>query len=270
MSVSTLRNSGSTLVQGRLETHNLQVRIISTESYALNGLFIMDAGHGPSGCAVQGNFWLAGGELDNIKDRSNICDDFHNLRQFAFRDTVYGDRTTTHGHKTVPRQLVKSYLSGLVLPKELLQMRFNIRWSTKPKDFVCGQFYTGSEIGRELKEKCRFTRKCAQSARRITSSSQHLEKDDLASIGSRTQVALYHPPGWVSAVDPRDRMRACILLHELDPAEYVEEEDVMKIWGNAGEEELIQERAHLAIRYRPPRSQETDSESGTKRDTTGP
>ncbi|KAJ7633082.1 hypothetical protein FB45DRAFT_745969 [Roridomyces roridus] len=49
-----------------------------------------------------------------------------------------------------------------------------------------------------------------------------------------------YPPGWVSAVDPRVRMQARI-MRERDPAadEEEEEEEVMKIWGEDGEEEVL-------------------------------
>ncbi|KAJ7029361.1 hypothetical protein C8F04DRAFT_1288526 [Mycena alexandri] len=49
-----------------------------------------------------------------------------------------------------------------------------------------------------------------------------------------------YPPGWVSATDPRERMRARI-MHERDPADGdgEEEEDVMKIWGEHGEEDVV-------------------------------
>ncbi|KAJ6490737.1 hypothetical protein C8R47DRAFT_977082 [Mycena vitilis] len=49
-----------------------------------------------------------------------------------------------------------------------------------------------------------------------------------------------YPPGWVAASDPRERMRARI-IHERDPMDEngeKEEEDVMKIWGENGEEEI--------------------------------
>ncbi|KAJ6526285.1 hypothetical protein DFH09DRAFT_1415917 [Mycena vulgaris] len=49
-----------------------------------------------------------------------------------------------------------------------------------------------------------------------------------------------YPPGWVAASDPRERMRARI-LHERDPAdaESEDEDDVMKIWGEDGEEDIL-------------------------------
>ncbi|KAJ7685688.1 hypothetical protein DFH06DRAFT_1313973 [Mycena polygramma] len=49
-----------------------------------------------------------------------------------------------------------------------------------------------------------------------------------------------YPPGWVAASDPRERMRARI-MHERDPMDEdgEEEEDVMKIWGESGEEEIV-------------------------------
>ncbi|KAJ7766665.1 hypothetical protein B0H16DRAFT_1453720 [Mycena metata] len=49
-----------------------------------------------------------------------------------------------------------------------------------------------------------------------------------------------YPPGWVSTTDPRERMRARI-MHERDPADVnrEEEEDVMKIWGEHGEEDVV-------------------------------
>ncbi|KAJ7264914.1 hypothetical protein B0H12DRAFT_215216 [Mycena haematopus] len=53
-------------------------------------------------------------------------------------------------------------------------------------------------------------------------------------------IALWgYPRGWVSATDPRERMRARI-MHERDPADKDddEEEEVMKIWGEDGEEEI--------------------------------
>ncbi|KAJ7143119.1 hypothetical protein C8R43DRAFT_1130905 [Mycena crocata] len=73
-----------------------------------------------------------------------------------------------------------------------------------------------------------------------------------------------YPPGWVSAVDPRERMRARI-LNERDPMDdYVEEEDdAMKIWGEAGEEEvLLSDTARREGSTQP--GEETDSESGTE------
>ncbi|KAJ7073900.1 hypothetical protein C8F01DRAFT_1224698 [Mycena amicta] len=52
-----------------------------------------------------------------------------------------------------------------------------------------------------------------------------------------------YPPGWVSATDPRERMRARI-MREQDPssddAEHEDEgDDMMKIWGESGEEDVV-------------------------------
>ncbi|KAJ7772982.1 hypothetical protein DFH07DRAFT_148910, partial [Mycena maculata] len=50
-----------------------------------------------------------------------------------------------------------------------------------------------------------------------------------------------YPPGWVSAVDPRERMLARI-FHKQDPADggaEEEEEDIMMIWGDGGPEEVV-------------------------------
>ncbi|KAJ7706911.1 hypothetical protein B0H17DRAFT_1192466 [Mycena rosella] len=71
-------------------------------------------------------------------------------------------------------------------------------------------------------------------------------EDDGRGYGWLANMAEWgYPPGWVSATDPRERMRARI-MYERDPAEghtaegeEEEEEDVMKIWGEDGEESLL-------------------------------
>ncbi|KAJ7137879.1 hypothetical protein C8R44DRAFT_868251 [Mycena epipterygia] len=70
-----------------------------------------------------------------------------------------------------------------------------------------------------------------------------------------------YPPGWVSALDPREKMRARI-LHERDPEDKDnddDDDDVMKIWGEEGEEDVV-------LRPRKedaPPEKETDSEDAT-------
>ncbi|KAJ6531128.1 hypothetical protein B0H19DRAFT_1082094 [Mycena capillaripes] len=66
-------------------------------------------------------------------------------------------------------------------------------------------------------------------------------KDDGQGYEWLANMALWgYPAGWVSASDPRERMRARI-MHERDPMDEdgEEEEDVMKIWGEGGEEEIM-------------------------------
>ncbi|KAJ6501961.1 hypothetical protein C8R45DRAFT_1190006, partial [Mycena sanguinolenta] len=64
-------------------------------------------------------------------------------------------------------------------------------------------------------------------------------EDDGQGYDYLENIALWgYPRGWVSATDPRERMRARI-MHERDPVdEDEEEEEVMKIWGEDGEEEI--------------------------------
>ncbi|KAJ7171932.1 hypothetical protein C8R46DRAFT_893971 [Mycena filopes] len=66
-------------------------------------------------------------------------------------------------------------------------------------------------------------------------------EDDVRGHDWLANMAIWgYPPGWVAATDPRERMRARI-MHERDPvdADGEEEEDVMKIWGEDGEEEVV-------------------------------
>ncbi|KAJ6622890.1 hypothetical protein B0H10DRAFT_1944216 [Mycena sp. CBHHK59/15] len=66
------------------------------------------------------------------------------------------------------------------------------------------------------------------------------EEEDGAGYEWLANIANWgYPPGWVSAVDPRERMRARI-MHERDPEEEgEEEEEMMTIWGEDAEEVIV-------------------------------
>ncbi|KAF8205557.1 hypothetical protein K438DRAFT_1963992 [Mycena galopus ATCC 62051] len=73
-----------------------------------------------------------------------------------------------------------------------------------------------------------------------------------------------YPRGWVSATDPRERMRARI-MHERDPVDEdgeEEAEDTMKIWGEDGEEEIVLSRAGRREQSSVA-GHETDTENGS-------
>ncbi|KAJ7481101.1 hypothetical protein B0H11DRAFT_1724675 [Mycena galericulata] len=75
-----------------------------------------------------------------------------------------------------------------------------------------------------------------------------------------------YPPGWVSVVDPRERMLARI-LRERDPVdEGSEEEDVMKIWGEDGEEEVVLSGTGTARQSPEQIGEDIDSETNDESD----
>ncbi|KAJ7355894.1 hypothetical protein DFH08DRAFT_1053542 [Mycena albidolilacea] len=92
---------------------------------------------------------------------------------------------------------------------------------------------------------------------------QDAGEDDGQGYDYLGNIALWgYPHGWVAGVDPRERMRARI-MHERDPVDSEEEEEeVMKIWGEEGEEEILLSEAGRH-EERPKAGEETDADDTT-------
>ncbi|KAJ7811631.1 hypothetical protein B0H14DRAFT_2606443 [Mycena olivaceomarginata] len=91
---------------------------------------------------------------------------------------------------------------------------------------------------------------------------QDAGEDDGQGYDYLGNIALWgYPRGWVRGVDPRERMRARI-MHERDPVDSEEEEEVMKIWGEEGEEEILLSEAGRH-EERPKAGEETDADNTT-------